>query len=134
MTEPLHVLVTTPEKAVFEGRAKALNVPAEDGELGILRDHVAMIGRVGSGLVVITQEAKTVNFFACGGFFMVSDNAVKILVDRAYPPAEIDVKDATERLAKAGELPNVTDMEHRKAYAARRNAEGEIRVATRLQR
>ena len=131
MTEPVHVLVTTPEKAVFEGTAKALVVPAEDGSLGILRDHVAMIGRVGSGLVVITQETRVVNLFACGGFFMVSDNEVKLLVDRAYPPSEIDLQDATDRLARARELPGGTDREYRKAYAARRHAEGEIRVATR---
>ncbi len=131
MTEPVHVLVTTPEKAVFDGVAKALIVPAEDGSLGILRDHVAMIGRVGSGLVVITQEHRVVSLFACGGFFMVSDNEVKLLVDRAYPPEEIDIQDAASRLAHAREMPGVTDAEFRKAYAARRHAEGEIRVATR---
>jgi F-type H+-transporting ATPase subunit epsilon len=131
MAEPLHVLLSTPEKAVFEGDATALVLPAEEGEMGVLRDHVPMIGRVGSGLVKITQASKVTSFFACGGFFMISDNKVKILVDRACPPAELDLKAAEERLAKVAEMPTTNDMERRKAYAARRHAEGEIRTVTR---
>ncbi len=131
MAEHLRVVLATPEKPVFEGAAVSLVLPAEDGELGIMRDHVRMIGRVGSGIIEITRDAKDVQFFACGGFFMVADNEVRILVDRAYPPAEIDIKEATERLGRARELPATTDREYRAAYAARRNAEGEIRAATR---
>ena len=131
MAEHLRVVLATPEKPVFEGTAVSLVIPAEDGALGILRDHVRMIGRVGSGLLEIARDGRDVQFFACGGFFMVSDNEVKILVDRAYPPSQIDIKEATERLGRAHEMPATSDREYRAAYAARRNAEGEIRAATR---
>ncbi|HAK93684.1 MAG TPA: ATP synthase F1 subunit epsilon [Planctomycetes bacterium] len=131
MAEYLRVVLATPEKPVFEGTAVSLVIPAEDGALGILRDHVRMIGRVGSGLLEIARDAADVQFFACGGFFMVAGNEVKILVDRAYPPSQIDIKEATERLGRAHEMPATTDREYRAAYAARRNAEGEIRAATR---
>jgi len=121
MAEHLRVVIATPEKAVFEGTAVSLVIPAEDGSLGIMRDHARLIGRVGSGLLEIAREGGDVRFFACGGFFMVADNAVKILVDRACPPEELDLK----------EMPATTDREYRAAYTARRNAEGEIRAATR---
>ncbi|HNR99104.1 MAG TPA: ATP synthase F1 subunit epsilon [Planctomycetota bacterium] len=131
MAEHLRVVIATPEKAVFEGTAVSLVIPAEDGSLGIMRDHARLIGRVGSGLLEIAREGGDVRFFACGGFFMVADNAVKILVDRACPPEELDLKEATERLERARAMPATTDREYRAAYTARRNAEGEIRAATR---
>jgi len=108
MAEHLRVVIATPEKAVFEGTAVSLVIPAEDGSLGIMRDHARLIGRVGSGLLEIAREGGDVRFFACGGFFMVADNAVKILVDRACPPEELDLKEATERLERARDSEDLT--------------------------
>jgi F-type H+-transporting ATPase subunit epsilon len=79
----LHVVVISPERTVFEGRADAVVAPAWDGEIGILRNHAPLMALLGSGSLRITRGGHVEHFQLDGGFLQVADNAVTVLSEKA---------------------------------------------------
>ncbi len=82
-TKALQVVIVTPEKAVLDERAEFVVLPMIDGELGILPQHVAMIGRLGNGELRITQAGKVQKWQLVGGFAQVRGDVVTVLTGRA---------------------------------------------------
>ncbi len=74
--------IITPETTLFQGTAKALQVPGTDGLLGILDHHAAMISTLKEGNIKITDEKGVDTFFPInGGVVEVMANKVIILAD-----------------------------------------------------
>lgn len=74
--------IITPETTLFQGTAKALQVPGTDGLLGILDHHAAMISTLKEGKIKITDEKGVETFFPInGGVVEVLNNKVIILAD-----------------------------------------------------
>jgi len=99
MSQALTVEVVTPDGQIVSGEFDMVVVHAEQGELGILPNHTAMI----APLIISTARLKTDNesmrVAIGGGFVEVIDNHVTILAQSAETPAKIDV----ERARKAKE-------------------------------
>lgn len=74
--------IITPETTLFQGTAKALQVPGTDGLLGILDHHAAMISTLKEGKIKITDEKGVETFFPInGGVVEVLNNKVIVLAD-----------------------------------------------------
>ena len=86
--------LTTPERLVYEGEADSVVVPAEEGELGILTGHAALVGTLGVGELRIKaaggEPAET--FFVSGGFVQVVGNRVTVLASDAQPLSELSTE------------------------------------------
>jgi len=78
----LHVVIISPEKTVYDGDAEAVVAPAWDGEVGILRNHAAMMAVLGAGEIRVTRGGSVQRFRIEGGFLQVVDNTVTILSER----------------------------------------------------
>lgn len=78
------VEVLTPEKKLFSGEAKGVQMPGISGSFEILNNHAPMIAALGSGLINITLEngSKTVISIS-SGFSECLNNQVSILVEGA---------------------------------------------------
>lgn len=85
--EGLHVVVISPEKTVFDGRAEAVVAPAWDGEIGILRGHAPLMAVLGSGSMRVTRGGTVERFHVEGGFLQVVDNVVTVLSEKAEETA-----------------------------------------------
>ncbi len=74
--------IITPETTLYQGTAKALQVPGTDGLLGILDHHAAMISTLKEGKIKITDEKGAETLFPInGGVVEVLNNKVIILAD-----------------------------------------------------
>lgn len=85
--------IVTPEKLVFTSEAKFVTVPATEGEVGILPEHVPLVSTLKNGEVRVTKEDDSVIHFAVsGGYVQVnsSDDKVIVLADHAIDVEEID--------------------------------------------
>ncbi len=81
----LTVSVISPEKVLFEGRARGLVAPGHDGELGILPMHAPLMTVLGTGTLRVDGEAGTTRFAVRGGFLQVVDDVVRVVTEQAEP-------------------------------------------------
>ena len=78
------VKIMTPEKIIFEGNVLFLNVPGEEGSLGILAHHPAFISTLVPGKITIGRKEdkdQVVLRSSSAGFVGVGGNSVVILLD-----------------------------------------------------
>lgn len=97
----LTVTVVTPEETVVEAAAEKVVVPLFDGEVGILRGHAPLIGRLGYGEMRLTIDGQTHAYYVDGGFVQVADNEVNVMTNRAMDIGDIDFTTADESLQQA---------------------------------
>jgi F-type H+-transporting ATPase subunit epsilon len=88
---PLHVVVVSPARPLFEGAAKAILAPGAAGSFGILPRHADLLAALGVGPLKITRpDGKEDRYAVWGGFLKVGGPKVTILVDRAVRADEVD--------------------------------------------
>ena len=103
----LQVKITTPDRVVFEGEAKSLQFPAEDGLVGILPGHASMITTVDVGLLKMQlPDGKETFFVLTRGFGEVRHHfgggtEVHLTVDSGENPEIIDVDRAKRAVERA---------------------------------
>lgn len=101
----IQCVVVTPERTELDLSAESVTVPLFDGEMGILRGHSPMVGRLGFGLLRIKSGGQQQNYFVEGGFVQVADNIVSVLTDKVIKGTEITSASAAEAMRIAIELP-----------------------------
>jgi F-type H+-transporting ATPase subunit epsilon len=79
----MHVTVISPERAVFDGEADAVVVPAFDGEVGILTRHAPFITLLGKGTLAVRRGGDTSQFHVEGGFLQVVADVVRVVAGKA---------------------------------------------------
>ena len=97
----LNCIVVTPEETAVEAVVESVVVPLIDGEMGILPNHAAMIGRLGAGELRLRTGDQLERFFLEGGFIQVADNTVSVLTGRAIPVEQLDAAAAEGQLESA---------------------------------
>ena len=82
--ETLQLEVLTPSGSIFNGLAKSVTLPGEEGEFGVLPEHVSLTTLLQAGVVDIQKEnGKTESIVVNWGVVQITQNKVVILVDGA---------------------------------------------------
>lgn len=85
----MRVTVISPERALFEGEAEAVQAPAFDGQVGILPRHAPFMTLLGTGILTVTGKrgggGKTSRFRVSGGFLQVVGDVVRVVAGAAEP-------------------------------------------------
>ena len=103
----LQCVVVTPEQTELDVQADSVTVPMFDGEMGILKGHSALVGRLGYGVLRIKTGGETRTYFLEGGVAQVASDVVSILTDRLIPLSEVTKGSADAAMKEA--LENPTD-------------------------
>ena len=86
MADTFQCSVVTPEESVLETEAKHVNVPAHDGQIGILANHAALLMKLGNGtLTVDLPDGSQQQFELTGGFGQMRDNKLTLISEKAEP-------------------------------------------------
>ncbi|MBT8037717.1 MAG: ATP synthase F1 subunit epsilon [Verrucomicrobiae bacterium] len=97
----LHLEIVTPEKKIFSDTVEDVYLPGEEGELGILELHAALVSSLKAGELRYLKDG-TVNELAIGnGFAEVTQKKVTVLTDMAVGEEEIDEASAEEAMKRA---------------------------------
>ncbi len=103
----LRCVIVTPERTEVDVTATSVVVPLFDGEMGILKNHSPLVGRLGYGVLRVTGTSGSVDkYFIEGGFVQVADNVVSVLTDRVVKQEAVTSALATEAMNAALALPN----------------------------
>ena len=82
MATPIYVELVAPDRVVWEGEADMVIARTTDGELGVMANHIPLLGVLVDHPVRIRrdgQDVKTVN--VKGGFLSVTKEKVSILAE-----------------------------------------------------
>ncbi len=77
----MNLVVLSPEKEIFSGEVKSVQVPGSDGSFQILDGHVAIVASLRKGPVnVLKSNGEKLSFEVTGGFVECLNNEVSLLV------------------------------------------------------
>jgi F-type H+-transporting ATPase subunit epsilon len=123
----LQCVVVTPEKTEIDVSATSVTVPMFDGEMGILKGHSPLVGRLGYGVLRIKTSSGLDSYFVEGGFVQVSSNIVSVLTDNLLPMSQVTSASAQAAWKAADDMPSDTpdhviarQKAHERARAMRR--------------
>ena len=121
MEDRIHLRIITTGGPVYDGFVSAIQVPLEDGVIGIMADHVPLLGAVVEGVVRCTRADGEVHYIAVSqGLVHVADNRVGLLVNAAEQAENIDLAraQAAERRARERLKQHTPEVDTIRAEAA----------------
>ena len=99
---PLHVEIVTQEGKLFEEpEATMVIIPGEDGEMGVLPHHAALLTTLRPGELRVRRGNAEESFIVYGGVVEVRPDRVIVLADTAESSYEVDTAKAEEARQKA---------------------------------
>ena len=97
----MQLKIITHERIVFEGEVDELVIPAQTGQIGVLKDHVPLTTVLEIGVTKARQGDKVRYFATMGGVFQFKDNVATILTDVCEDGCDVDVTRANEAKNRA---------------------------------
>lgn len=79
----MRVTVISPDGSIFDGEAESLQVPAYDGQVGILPHHAPFMTLLGEGTLQVRVAGGERGFTVRGGFLQVVGNVVRVVAEHA---------------------------------------------------
>ena len=103
MSEEFKVEIVNPEKSFLSiDNATEVVIPAFEGEMGILKDHISIISFLKPGIVTIQSKSGEDKFFIEDGIVEFKNNNLSILTSSIFNLKEID-KNKIQDLIKIAE-------------------------------
>lgn len=95
--------IVNPEKSFLsKENVSEVVVPAYEGEMGILKNHISIISFLKPGLVkVFETDSKEENYYVEDGIIEFKNNCLSILTSNIFDIKKIDKKEVGNILAKA---------------------------------
>ncbi len=111
MSEEFKVEIVNPEKS-FLSKDDVIEaiVPAFEGEMGILKDHISIISFLKPGIIIIKSKEGEKKFFVEDGIVEFKNNNLSILTSSIYNLDEVDKNRIQELLKAAEEQINNSDV------------------------
>ncbi|MEM9414295.1 MAG: ATP synthase F1 subunit epsilon [Planctomycetota bacterium] len=112
MATTFNCTLTTPEQEVFSREVTYVDLPAHDGQVGILDNHAPLLVKLGYGALRLKDEAgQETAMFVGGGFAQVKGGAVEVLTDEARGLDELTKAEAEQAMADATALTTASPAE-----------------------
>ena len=127
----IHCVVVTPEKTEVDVKSTSVTVPLFDGELGILKGHSPLVGRLGFGVLRVHVDGQIRQYFIEEGLVQVNNNVVAILTDRVTPLDQINAATASQATEAALTMPKSMASEAAVRTRALNRARALTRIASR---
>jgi F-type H+-transporting ATPase subunit epsilon len=82
--DTLDLEVITPSGSIFHGPVTSVTVPGEEGEFGVLAQHVALTTLLKAGVIdIIKENGRKESIVVNWGVVQIANNTVTVLVDGA---------------------------------------------------
>ena len=90
----IHCRIVTPHGVYKELDTSILNIETQDGQRGILPEHMPIVTMLRIGKMTTVESGKRMEYAGTGGLFYFRDNSAEIMVDAIENKDEIDVERA----------------------------------------
>ena len=117
MSEEFKVEIVNPEKSfLVKDDVSEVVVPAFEGEMGILKDHISIISFLKPGIIKILSKSGDENYYVEDGIVEFKNNNLSILTSTIFNLADIDKSKQQDLLKQAEEEANKTDINDQSKY------------------
>ena len=113
----LEVRILTPGRIFQNEEADELILSTSTGQIGILNGHAPLITALDIGSILIRLQSNWSSLALIGGFALVQENKVTILVNEAVSSSEVDKKEAEKTLREITTRLNQSVSEKEKVEA-----------------
>lgn len=126
----MHFILTAISGNKYDGEVYEVVLPTLDGRIGVLSNHMPLFSVIAPGVITVRQKSNdpdsALSYFATyGGAIEVSDNTLKVLVDEAHQPDEVNLVEAQEAMEQAQkmkiEAKDQASLEHAQALIDRQS-------------
>ena len=102
MSENFNIEIVNPEKSFLsKENVTEVVVPAFEGEIGILKDHIPIISFLKPGIIKVFIGSEEENYFVEDGIVEFKDNSLSILTSSIFNLKDIDKNHISNSISEA---------------------------------
>ena len=102
MSEGFNIDIVNPEKSFLsKENVSEVVIPAFEGEIGILKDHISIISFLKPGIIKVFAGSEEENFFVEDGVVEFKDNSLSILTSFIFNIKNVDKNQINNSIAEA---------------------------------
>ena len=117
MSEEFKIEIVNPEKSfLLKEDVLEVVVPAFEGEMGILKDHISIISFLKPGIIKISSKSGDENYYVEDGIVEFKNNNLSILTSTIFNLSEIDKVKQQDLLKLAEEEANKPEISDQSKY------------------
>ena len=124
MSEEFKVEIVNPEKSfLVKDDVSEVVVPAFEGEMGILKDHISIISFLKPGIIKILSKSGDEKYYVEDGIVEFKNNNLSILTSTIINLTNMDKSRQQDLLKQAEEEASKTDINDQSKYLADQKVE-----------
>jgi F-type H+-transporting ATPase subunit epsilon/F-type H+-transporting ATPase subunit delta len=117
MSEEFKVEIVNPEKSfLVKEDVLEVVVPAFEGEMGILKDHISIISFLKPGIIKILSKSGDENYYVEDGIVEFKNNNLSILTSSIFNLKDFDKSKQQDLLKLAEEEANTPEINDQSKY------------------
>ena len=117
MSEEFKVEIINPEKSFLsKDDVTEVVVPAFEGEMGILKDHISIISFLKPGIITIHSNSGEEKFYVEDGIVEFKNNNLSVLTSSIFNLKEIEKNKLQDLIKSAEEESNKSDLSDQSKY------------------
>ena len=117
MSEEFKVEIVNPEKSfLVKDDVSEVVVPAYEGEMGILKDHISIISFLKPGIIKILSKSGNESYYIEDGIVEFKNNNLSILTSSIFNIADMDKSKQQDLLKQAEEESGKEEISDQSRY------------------
>ena len=117
MSEEFKVEIVNPESSFLSKEdVTEVVVPAFEGEMGILKDHISIISFLKPGIIKVYSKSEENKYFVEDGILEFKDNNLSILTSSIYNMSDLDRKKIDQIVKEAEKESTGDNIDDQKRY------------------
>ena len=119
MSDSFNLEIVNPEKLFLSlDNVSEVVVPAFEGDMGILKDHISIISFLKPGIVKVFTGNEVKELYVEDGIIEFSENSLSILTSRIFDIKEIKKDDLSSMINEANEALKDENLDDQKRFIA----------------
>ena len=117
MSEEFKIEIVNPEKSfLVKDDVSEVVVPAYEGEMGILKDHISIISFLKPGIIKILSKSGNESYYIEDGIVEFKNNNLSILTSSIFDIADMDKSKQQDLLKQAEEESGKEEVSDQSRY------------------
>ena len=117
MSEGFNIDIVNPEKSFLSKKnVSEVIVPAFEGEMGILKDHIPIISFLKPGIIKVITGSEEHSFYVEDGIVEFKDNSLSILTSSIFNIKDADKRFISDSITEAENELNKENLDDQKRF------------------
>tara|TARA_Y100000996_G_scaffold393650_1_gene357367 strand:+ start:228 stop:626 length:399 start_codon:yes stop_codon:yes gene_type:complete len=117
MSEGFNLEIVNPEKSfLIKENVSEVVVPAFEGEMGILKDHISIISFLKPGIIKVLKGSEEENFYVEDGIVEFKDNNLSILTSNIFDLKNVNKEEVNNSISDTEKELLKDDLDDQKKF------------------